>query len=528
MADRATWYRIRREMFEQLMAEVSVRWGREPAELKSYRKAYALETSRKWKVADRKDLIEAFRKHRIILMGDFHAIQQSQKTQLRLLELFRNEGAGAFSLAVECFPAKFQKEVDAYMAGALSEDKFLKKIGWAKNWGFPWEHYRPLFDWARRSRIKVLALNGPQSKMSERERFAAGVLKNRFDRDPSGKWVVLYGDLHLAENKLPAAFERRELPRPLRIFQNVEEVSFRLMKKGLDHQTDLVRYDRSAFAVLSVPPWVKWQNYLLWLDHTLDHELDEGAGDATDSVARMVDWLKKELRLDVSTSHLTVYTAGDPDLWSRVRNSASPHERKWIEMLIEDGRSFYLSKAGWGYLARPSVNHAASLAMQFIHDRITGGSSLGFRFPEDFMRMIWIEAVAYFGSKIINPKRKSDTLFDIRSSLSSRRGNDRGQEALRLALSQKMVEMMAASGAGRITPFRPKHKSSWIAAAHLLGALVGERLYHGYRKNLISVSTLQSVLKKPLKHDGFGLIYHELLEMIEALPAPFRSKKEKL
>ncbi|MBX3041301.1 MAG: ChaN family lipoprotein [Bdellovibrionaceae bacterium] len=528
MADRATWYRIRREMFEQLMAEVSVRWGREQGELKSYRKAYAKETSAPWRVSDQEALLKAALGHQLLLIGDFHALQQSQKTQLRLLERLRLAKAGSFSLAVECFAAKFQKDVDAYLAGTLSEEKFLKKIGWAKNWGFPWEHYRALFDWARQHQIRVLALNGLQTKMRERDRFAAELLAQQIEKNPDGRWVVLYGDLHLSQSKLPAELKKRRLPPPFRIFQNVEEASFRLMKKGLDHQVDVVKFDRSSYVVLSVPPWVKWQNYLLWLDHTLDDELNEGVGDVTDSVARMVDWLKQELRLEVSTSHLTVYTAGDPDLWSRVRSSASTHERQWIEMLIEDGRSFYLSKAGWGYLARPSVNHAASLAMQFVHDQITGGSSLGFRFPEDFTRMIWIEAVAYFGSKIINPKRKSDTLFDIRSSLSSRRGNDRGQEALRLALSQKMVELMDAAGAKKITPFRPKHKSSWIAAAHLLGALAGERLYHGYRKNLISASTVAAVLRKPLKHDGFDLIYREVLEMIEALPAPFRSKKEKL
>ena len=70
--------------------------------------------------------------------------------------------------------------------------------------------------------------------------------------------------------------------------------------------------------------------------------------------------------------------------------------------------------------------------------------------------------------------------------------------------------------------------ASWIAASHLLGALMGERLYHGYRRKLISMTTIQSMLKKPVDHSQFSLIYRELAEIIEAMPAPFRCKREKL
>lgn len=57
---------------------------------------------------------------------------------------------------------------------------------------------------------------------------------------------------------------------------------------------------------------------------------------------------------------------------------------------------------------------------------------------------------------------------------------------------------------------------------------MGERLYAAYRKNLLSKATLTGFLKKSLMEDNFNIAYYEMMEIIESLPAPFRSKKEKL
>ncbi|MNT91552.1 hypothetical protein D3C72_2326730 [compost metagenome] len=67
-----------------------------------------------------------------------------------------------------------------------------------------------------------------------------------------------------------------------------------------------------------------------------------------------------------------------------------------------------------------------------------------------------------------------------------------------------------------------------MTAAEILGGMMGERLYFGYRKKLLSSSTLLSFLKKSLATETFNLVYYEMLEVIEAMPAPFESKKEKL
>lgn len=531
MNKRSDWYRIRKEMFEQVLAEVHQRLGPENAELRAYRQSYEKDLDRRWVVSSRDELLAALQKADILLWGDFHALQQSQKTHLRLLQALVQLKAGPFVLGLECIPSGAQKILEAYLSGDVSEKEFLKKVAW-KSWGFPWEHYAPLFQWARKNKAVVIALDDREAKMKARDRAAARRILSARKAYPEHKIIVIYGDLHLSSDRMPMEL-KKQMPahgRVLRVFQNSEQAGLRLLKKGLDHKVDVVRGGKDLFSIQNVPPWVKWQNYLLWLDQNADLELeDDEIPDLTDPVAKMVRWIASELRLAVDPAALTIYTADDPELWERVQKTASENERPWLEAMIEDGRSFYLSAGGWGYLARPSVNHAASLAMQFIHDQLSGGAKIRFRMPEDFQKMIWIETMAFFGSKIVNPKRKSDTLTDIRASLSSRQQDDGGREALRLALSQKMTEMMSmASQPHKVADVRPRRKASWVAASHLLGALLGERMYNGYRKGLLSRNTVGAFLRKPIGYEGFSLIYFEALEIIEALPAPFRSKKEKL
>jgi hypothetical protein len=88
---------------------------------------------------------------------------------------------------------------------------------------------------------------------------------------------------------------------------------------------------------------------------------------------------------------------------------------------------------------------------------------------------------------------------------------------------------MVVSDRPQIRPVvQPKKKSSYLVASTLLGGMMGERLYSAYPKGLLSKSTLTSFLRKSLMEENFNVAYYEMMEIVEALPAPFRSKKEKM
>ncbi len=531
--DLKNWIRIRKDLYQQMRAQVHHRLGSSVPELERYQLDYDKEFSLKWTPSKPDNLWNEIARSRWILMGDFHAMKQSQKAHLRVLRHIPVRRSQI--LAVEFFEAAHQKYIDQFMTGALSEKDFLKKVQWTENWGFPWEHYRPLVKYAQKHKIPLVGLNFPKKNLTGRDGAAAKIISQLFDQHPESLIVVIFGDLHLAQNHLPAAVQKLhpKISAPLRIFQNAEGIYFKLLAQELESSVDLVQRGKKNFCLMSVPPWVKWQNYLLYLEEAYDRELDEDDDDDeseidyTDHVSRYVKIIAEELKVSVPLAELSVYTAKDAAFWSLLEEHYSKLQLKQIESLIADDSSFYLPEVKAAYLARASVNHAASLAMQFVHAHLSGSLTAALKMPDDFLMRIWIEAVSYFGSKMINPKRKANTLLDLKNSLGVQ-GGDHGKNAMKLALAQKMQEMMVLTGGARKKLPVVSGQGNYFVAAYLLGSMMGERMYFGYRKKLLTVKTVQSFFRKKLEREIFSVVYYDIVEVVESLPAPFVSKKEKL
>jgi uncharacterized iron-regulated protein len=537
LTDLQKWIRIRKELYRQVETQAKIRLGGEDAELSQYRKEYEKEFGKKWQPSTQSELFRRLQISRLVLMGDFHALQQSQKTHLRVLKHFETERPRV--LCLECFEAEDQLKLEKFMAGRVSEREFLKSIEWSKKWGFPWDHFRPLIRWAQANKVPVYGINRNAKKrtaasLRSRDLFAAQKLQTILKAHPDSIVFAIYGDMHLAQGHMPAALLKLMGPgfkkKIFRLFQNSEKIYFQLLEKELESTVDVVELSKDSFCLLNVPPWVKWQNYLMYLEQTYDLGLlEEEAIDYTDHISSYVKIISEELGWPLVCDDLSVYTAQDPQLWAKLQTHFSAKELAWAETLIEEESSFYIPELGIGYLARPTVNHAATLAAKYVHAKWSGSQKSFFEVPKDFLRQIWMEGLAYFGSKIINHKRKTDTVADLRTALVTRGVTGSGKEPLMLALTQKMHELMVVSNRPQVRGvLQPKKKRSYLLASRLLGGMMGERLYSAYHKKSLSKLTLHSFLKRPLGEESFNIAYYEMMEIIESLPAPFRSKKEKM
>ena len=138
--------------------------------------------------------------------------------------------------------------------------------------------------------------------------------------------------------------------------------------------------------------------------------------------------------------------------------------------------------------------------------------------------------VNYLCIKVANPKRKTDTLLDIRTALQKEQFDDRGKEALTIALMQKLNEMQfLSSGTLRPITFKAKtSKKSILAASQVLGSMMGEKFYFALNKKIIQLPKNKNLIFKNLETDSFSTIYYESLEMIESWPESFKSKFDKL
>ncbi len=532
----APWIRIRYDLFKQLQNQVQWLVGPEDRELRRYREEFETDFDKPWHAIAPKQFFADVAQADLILLGDFHALQQSQKSHLRILRASSQKRPRI--LAVEFFHSRYQAIVDQYMEGGLAEFEFLDKIRWEANWGFPWENYRPILRYAQKNKIRVFGINQslPDEKKDQlqaRDKFAAEKILEIRRHNPEAQIFVVIGDLHISSQHLPKQIEKRkaraEILNVVSVFQNPEKIYFRLLEKEEEVAVDVVQMGRGKYGLISVPPWVKWQNYLMFLEQSLDRELHSGVFEYTDHVGRYLNLISSDFGVPVPRDHFSIYTADDNGFWDALSEGLEFANLKYYRRKIEMSQSFFVPEMSVGYLARPTVNHAAQLAMSIFHAYLAQWKLTPKVSAESFSRLIWIETIQYFGTKIINPKRKTETIFDLRASLASRTSVELERETLQLALNQRMKEVLFLAGERSKAPaFRPRKTGSYPEAARLLGGILGERLFTGLRQRLLSPAIVLKLLRHPVDGPDFHAFYMEFLEIVEGLPEPFLSKADKM
>jgi hypothetical protein len=94
---------------------------------------------------------------------------------------------------------------------------------------------------------------------------------------------------------------------------------------------------------------------------------------------------------------------------------------------------------------------------------------------------------------------------------------------------QKTKELMVLAGRNFSSSRMLVQKdSSYILCANLLGSMMGEKLYKGYREQVFSLSFLKMLFNKRIDNTNFDKTYYETIEIVENLPESFKSKTDKL
>ncbi|MCB0361673.1 MAG: ChaN family lipoprotein, partial [Bdellovibrionales bacterium] len=434
-------------------------------------------------------------------------------------------------IAVECLESCHQPLLDAYLAGKMKESKFLESVDWTKHWGFPWENYRPLFELARERDYPMIALNKyyrtrTVSALAKRDRHAAGVLATTRKLHPRHLIFVLYGDLHLAESHLYGAIREEKAfakEKILRIFLNSERLYFRQARKGLVKPQGILRSSGDRYCLLTAPPWAKWQSYLMFLEQTYDRELGESGGiDYTDHLAALIRLAGEDLGIKFKVHDIAVYSSEDRSFYLKSVRHLPRNFEKIVKRLVSSDRSFYIPRGGIFYLSRPSVNHAASLAGQYIQAKLSGRRRPAWNMPSDFLGAIWIEAASFFVSKLINPHRKSESLHLIRQELEAGDPCGRGRATLLVVLDQRMSEIIQIhSERKRPRRYRPPAHFHYIEAARILGSMMGERFFTGYKRGRFSKAQVLKLISQDVFASDFGSSYFQLVKQMESSDPEF-------
>ena len=106
-------------------------------------------------------------KNDVIYVGETHDQLKDHLAQLETLKAMKIARGSKIAVGFEMLNMTLQPVLDDYAAGKLTEEEFLAKTDWGKEWGFDFKLYKPIFDFIVQNKLRALALNVPKKVVSK-------------------------------------------------------------------------------------------------------------------------------------------------------------------------------------------------------------------------------------------------------------------------------------------------------------------------------------------------------------------------
>ncbi|MFH1231399.1 MAG: ChaN family lipoprotein [Planctomycetota bacterium] len=549
MSVREELIEIQKRLVKRLKSEIYADYCSQNPEIDKYYNDYKRLTGHYERIATKQELIEAVLNSDIVYLGDYHALKQSQQTLIRILEALPKYSRRII-LGLEMVQCKSQDILDRYMNNRIDEKSFLESINYEKTWGFNWNNYKAIIDYAREHKIKVIALNSEPISSSKGEKItslyrrdaaAAKIITETLSKNPKWLFIALFGDLHISEKHLPSQVDniliknKLPLPKKLIICQNSERIYWQLAETGEEQTIDVVKIKDNVYCVMNSTPLTVFQSCLQWynsekeLKTCLIHRnwCDKDISTSfLEEVVQLVKVICHFLDLEVPmVTDLTVCTAHDFELLKHIKKETlSPQEAKRFEIDLLKTESYFIERNDIICLANFSLNHAAEQSAHFIHhyyikDKLKSITrspmSIGGRNKQDdFYYTVLREALGFLGSKIINHKRMCYKELDFEELLTQRKWRRSAMATHRKITLPRLKELK------EIAEFVVEHKkrerdylnnSVWeaykkisylsleefIGISHALGYILGDKIYEGILQGKINRSEIRELFLNP-------------------------------
>jgi len=102
------------------------------------------------------EMLDALAHSQVVFIGESHDNQAHHQMQLDVIKALHGSGA-PLAVGFEMFTAKNQAILDAWVAGGISQEEFIKV--YYDNWNFPWPLYRDILMYVRDNKIPAVGLN---------------------------------------------------------------------------------------------------------------------------------------------------------------------------------------------------------------------------------------------------------------------------------------------------------------------------------------------------------------------------------
>jgi uncharacterized iron-regulated protein len=452
-----------------------------------------------------------------VYVGDYHTLAQAQRSFLRLVR--RLPEGRPVTLALEFILGKHQKAVDGYLGGRISEKSFRRRLEEHDHWEFGgWHNFRELFEIAKRRGYRVVGIDssghGPAgATLKARDDYAARIIGKERKARPDALVMVLIGELHIAKEHLPAAVATRSkaAERPLILYQNCEEIYWKLEEHGQEHEVELVLVEEGSFCLLNTPPIVCQQSFLNWLD------VDEGIPELAAPEQNFKEYARLvasffDLPLGDALDEVELASVVDLSFLSRLkrRGDFSTNDVREIKKQILRSESYYIPRARMVYLGNLSVNHASEEATHFMR-HLCSGSHEPRGLVDAFYARCLEEAMGFLGSKLVNHKRKCAHLPHFERLARSRVTSPEERELARLViLHAKMEQGERPRGLARIYE---TDADLFNAVTHVIGYRLGDKLYYALVRGQMAKDDIRSLFFDAWEEEGAALTTYLYLSM---------------
>ncbi len=361
----------------------------------------------------------------ILLVGDYHALANSQRYCARLVAQRASLRRHPVVLGVEAIFARDQHILDEWMGDEIDEHELRERIRYDLDWQYDWTPFYELLQSARAYGAPVYGLDcmprGDMRKIAVRDRHAAQKIAEIRARHADAQVIVLFGESHLAPAHLPAEVAAR-LPRErvLTVLQNLDNLYWRAAGER-KASVEAVRVSDHAVCVFTATPLEKYESYRIYLERwrcerTQPDDLAPVFYNLIDALLRFLGidrYMARRASPAIVDSLPEVHSGRNEERFRKLllRKGAPLGE---VESILTDVRKHgccYLPRLNSIFAIRLNMPRSAELAAQFVQlacrDRRPRLTSLA---PEqtvddNFYSGVLDEALIYLGSRVLYPAR---------------------------------------------------------------------------------------------------------------------------
>jgi uncharacterized iron-regulated protein len=499
--------------------------------LRDFREAY---TSYQ-KVLSPNDVRREIAKAGTVLVGDYHALPNSQRYIAALLRDYEFNQR-PIVLGIETIFSRDQHILNEWYDGEIEEDELRQRVRFELDWGYDWTPFYELLSAARDHGASIYGLDCmPREdlrKIGARDRHAAEKIAEIRQHHPDALILVLFGESHLAPQHLPSALQRRLPEEPvLTVLQNVDALYWRAAGEAHDRvEAVQVRKDvrENVCCVFNATPLEKYENYRLCLDRWGRNVKEHSAPDLGPTLYNLIDSMVRFLGINQYSPHNTtqprllvdlmpeVYSRSSDALLRRLlsRKGFTAERRRALLHQVRERGSVYLTPINAVYVRQFHMSFSAEDATRFLHQACRGLPNLRNGKPapvtpalnkdDAFFTSVFEHALAFFGSRIIYPARPALRDSDITDLFDITREDLEHQTSLPFADAVEALDFLVQHREQDLrspeAPAFTEHKYEYVAEQ--LGYLAGNDLYDAYLEGRATTAALRKLFLTHIEEPG--------------------------